>query len=80
VHDFGTCKENAAVQWRLPILRRVWPQNSSRFGRGPPKLIHTHTYIYVYICIYVYIYIDMFVNVYIWVHIYTDFIHVYVYI
>jgi len=29
MHDFGTCKENAAAQCRLPIFKRVWPQDSS---------------------------------------------------
>jgi len=29
VHDLETFKENAAAQWRLPILKRVWTQNSS---------------------------------------------------
>jgi len=29
VHDLEIFKENAAAQWRLPILKRVWPQNSS---------------------------------------------------
>jgi len=32
VHDFGTCKENAAAQCRLPSLKRVWPQDSSEVG------------------------------------------------
>jgi len=27
VHDFRTCKENAAAQCRLPIFQRVWPQD-----------------------------------------------------
>ena len=32
VHDFGTCKKNAFAQCRLPILKRVWPQDSSEVG------------------------------------------------
>jgi len=32
VHHFCTCKENAAAQCRLPILKRVWPQDSSEVG------------------------------------------------
>ena len=32
VHDFGICKENAAAQCRLPILKGVWPQDSSEVG------------------------------------------------
>ena len=29
VHDFGTFKESAVAQCRLPIFKRVWPQDSS---------------------------------------------------
>ena len=36
VHDFGTCKENAAAQCWLLIWKRVWPQNSSEVGTVQP--------------------------------------------
>ena len=34
VHNFGTCKKNNAVWWRLLIQKRVWLQNSSEFAKA----------------------------------------------
>ena len=45
VHDFGSCKENAAAQCRLPIFKRVWPQDSSEFAttqRHPDQQKYSH--------------------------------------
>jgi len=32
VHNFGTCKKNAAARCWIPIKKRAWPQNLSEVG------------------------------------------------